>query len=45
LTHIIAGIPSIMERSEELQQVIDVVYFAPNIIQGRFTPAPADERI
>lgn len=33
------------ERSEELQQVINVVDFAPNIVQGRFTPAPTDESI
>jgi hypothetical protein len=34
-----------MERSEELQQVVDVVYFAPNIVQGWFSPAPTDESI
>jgi len=33
------------ERCEELQQIIKVVYFAPYIVQGRFSPAPADESI
>jgi hypothetical protein len=33
------------QGDEELEQVVNVVHFAPNIVQGRFTPAPADESI
>jgi len=33
------------QGNEELQQVIDVVHFAPNIVQSGFTPAPTDESI
>jgi hypothetical protein len=34
-----------MERSEESQQVINVVYFAPNIVQSELKPAPTNESI
>ena len=33
------------QGDEELEQVVNVVHFAPNIVQGWFTPAPADESI
>lgn len=33
------------QGDEELEQVVDVVHFTPNIVQGWFTPAPADESI
>ena len=33
------------QGDKELEQVVNVVHFAPNIVQGWFTPAPADESI
>jgi hypothetical protein len=44
-THIVIHSTSAIKRSEELQQVVNVVYFAPNIVQGWFSPVPTDESI
>jgi hypothetical protein len=34
-----------MKRSEELQQVINVVHFMPNLVQSRFAPASTNESV
>jgi len=35
----------LMKRSEELQQVINVDHFMPNLVQSRFAPASTDESV
>ena len=37
--------PFLTKRREELKQVINVVHFMPNLVQGRFAPCSTDESV